>query len=636
MHFICRSFIGKNNNQNWSQHWENEPDDFQLKSTKGHLFALLTLTSNKDEDVKSIGHDLIFEINQNYFSTNDQLQVDILTSLKETLQSITTNPLYQDYQPEVILLVILNNQAFIASLGNNQVVLNRQSSVSLLFNQEDNQEVKTMTGPIQTEDRFFLSNSDFFTKITWPKIKNILSDPKLQNVEENFLSSLYSLEDQSKSAAFLLEIKEENLDSTVSQTEGDFVEEEQSSRPPLEDQIESPSPISTSFPKKSSFLSFFKKLFKRPSIIVAESSSHQLSKRKKIQISLAIFLLIALFFSCYLGYQKNKKSRIEDNYQQLKTELNQQLNQANSIKGLSLKDAQEKAKEAEKTLQTMISLTVHSDEINQFESQINTLLSQTGLNKNFLPDFFYDTANIVSNPNYRDIFINRGILYLFDPNTGRLDQVIIKNKPNDIIIKSDQLKSANNFVADQDNTYFLFNDNITTLKNDELEKKITFSDSESSLSATDFQLWNGSLYLLDNSQRTIWKFSPTASGFSQAQNWLKNDKELELGPISIDIDGEIWVLYQNGQLENYISGVKDNFSLKGDQQIDQASNLTVALEDDSFLAFLDGQNIIFVYKKDGNFIAKYNLGDLKANDLSIYKNILYILASDQKIYQIKL
>jgi len=36
MHFTCRSFIGKNNPQNWSQYWENEPDDLEIQSKKGH------------------------------------------------------------------------------------------------------------------------------------------------------------------------------------------------------------------------------------------------------------------------------------------------------------------------------------------------------------------------------------------------------------------------------------------------------------------------------------------------------------------------------------------------------------------------------------------------------------------------
>ena len=67
MHFICRSFIGKNNLNCWSQYWENEPDD-ELKLTKGHLFGLINLKNNQEEESVTIGHDIISEINQLYFT----------------------------------------------------------------------------------------------------------------------------------------------------------------------------------------------------------------------------------------------------------------------------------------------------------------------------------------------------------------------------------------------------------------------------------------------------------------------------------------------------------------------------------------------------------------------------------------
>lgn len=624
MHFICRSFIGKADSQNWSQYWENEPDDFQLKASRGHLFGLIALTTDKNGDIKNIGHDLIFEINQNYFSIDDD-NLDILSSLKKTLESVAKNPLYKDYHLEIVLLVVLKNKSFVVSLGDNNVSLSRQSTITSLITKDSqtNQSIKFISGPIESGDRFFLSNSNFFNKVTWPKIKSILSDSKIQNIEETFLSSLYSFDDQSNLSALLIEIKEDNLSSPpISETE----ENTQTPSEPSE-QVDFYQPSETTTPISQ----------KNPSVFVGQHPSQETSKRKKIQIITAIVLLIALFVSCFFGYKKNKRIKTEEKYQQLKTELTQQLNEASAVKSLSLETAQSRAKEAESIIKELILLEIHSDEVNQFKSQIDILLSQTGLNQNFTPDFFYDTANIVSDPKYSHLFINQDDIYLFDSTSGRIDKLGIKDRPNNLIAKTNQGKSATKIIGNQDDIYFLFDDNLSKLNSDDdLDKEIDFSDSDPIPNPTDVQIWNGSIYLLDSQQHTIWKFSPSANGFSQAQNWLKNDKELELGPVSLDIDGEIWVLYQNGQIENYISGVKDNFALKGDQQFNRANNLTVSLEDDAFISFLDGESLIFVYKKNGDFFAKYNLGDLKVSDLSLHKNILYILASDQKVYQIKL
>jgi len=654
MHFICRSFIAKNNHHYWSQYWENEPDDFQLKSTKGHLFALITLNSQqeKEEDIKTIGHDLIFEINQNYFSQSEDSSqpINILDSLQNTLKSLQDNPLYQDYQFEIVLSVILGDKVFIASLGANHVILNRQSKISLLLSDTSNPEsssIKVISGTIKNQDRLFFANNIFFQEITWPKIKNTLSDQNLKNIEENFLSLLYSIEGNNL-AAFLIEIKEDTDSNSSSQREENVqtpsLEPSQiitpdNSLPDQENVNQETSSLTSNqlAPPKKSIFSFLKK---RESSIFVDDQNHtqHLSKRKKIQIFLAIFLLLALFISSYFGYQKNKKIRTEENYQQLKSYLTQNLNQALDLKSLDLETSQSKAKEAAELLKQMGELEVHSDEINQFQSQIDTLLSQTGLKKDFNPDFFYDTANITSDPKYQNFSLENGVIYLFDSRDGRLDQLIIKNKPNETIAKSDDLKNTTAFISNQDKFYFLTSDKISLLdkKEETLETKITLSDSEPTPTVTDIQIWNGSIYLLDHQEQTIWKYTPSADSFSSAQNWLKNDKKLSLGPISLAIDGRIWVLYQNGQVENYLSGVKDNFSLKGDQDFDQASNLTVSLEDDSYLAFLDGSKTIFVYKKDGEFIAKYPLSSIEALDILLDDNILYILANDQKIYQIKL
>ena len=62
MHFICRPFIGKNDQSLWSQYWENEPDDDQ-KFTKGHLFGLINIKNQQSEPI-TIGRDIIFEINR--------------------------------------------------------------------------------------------------------------------------------------------------------------------------------------------------------------------------------------------------------------------------------------------------------------------------------------------------------------------------------------------------------------------------------------------------------------------------------------------------------------------------------------------------------------------------------------------
>lgn len=612
MHFTCRSFIGKNSSQNWSQYWENEPDDFSLQQQKGHLFGLIDFSSSDDPDIKITGHNIIEKINQLYFSSTSP---DIISNLKNTIQQLDQ---YSQFscQLNLILVVVLDEKIFIVSFGDNKVALNRGSQISLLL--KGNDQLNSIFGPIKPQDRFFLMTNSFFDQINWEKIKSILFEKNIQNIEETISPLLYSFEDQNHLSSALIEI---NPDETeVIETSSEIIS------PPIKINNE-PVEITPTPELKTDPI---------PNVFVENQQPYQISKRKKNQIIIALVLLIGLFVSSFFGYQKNKKTAAENKYQQLKTELKSQLDNISLVKSMNLEAAQTGAKESEKLVDQMIKLNIHVDEVNQFKSQINLLLSQTGVNQNFIPETFFDTSLIISSPQYKDLLLVGNKIYLLDSANGRIDSLSISEKSSKSILISENIKSAVKIFGDNKNLYLSYADHISQINDSSIDQKISFSDQEKTFTSTDVQLWNGAIYLLDSDNQNIWKFNPNSSGFSSPQIWLKNDKKLSLGPISLAIDGEVWVLYQNGLVENYLSGVKDNFKLSGTNQFTQTKNLDLSADEDGFISFTDNQNIIYIYKKSGDFSATYNLGQLKVVDTVISDNVLYLLASDQKIYKIGL
>jgi len=603
MHFTCRSFIGKNSSQNWSQYWENEPDDSFIQSQKGHLFGLVDFFSPDDSEIATTGHNIIDKINQIYFNLDS---TDILSSLKQTINQV--NQFSDSSKLNLTLVVILESVVYIVSLGSNKVALNRGSQISLLLKGDN--KLNSISGPIKSQDRVFIMTNSFFNQINWNKIKSILFEENIQNIEENILSLFYSVENQDHLSAALIEINSDES-QIISSPE-----------------IQLPPPISEPILET--------KIDPIPEVFVENQQPRLIGKRKKIQVVVALVLLVGLFVSSFFGYQKNKKITAENKYQQLKTELESQLNNISLVKSMNLEAAQTGAKESEKLVDQMIKLDVHIDEVNQFKSQINLLLSQTGVNQNFTPETFFDTSLIISNPQYKDLLLVGNKIYLLDSASGRIDSLSITEKSSKSLLISENIKSATKIFGDDKKLYLSYQDHISQINDSSIDQKISLSSLEESVTVTDIQSWNGSLYLIDSDNQSVWKFTPNSSGFSSPQNWLKDNKKLSLGPISLAIDGEIWVLYQNGSIENYISGVKDNFKLSGTNQFSQTKNLDLSSEENGFITFIDNQNIIFVYKKTGDFVAKYNLGQLKVVDTVISDNILYVLASDQKIYKISL
>ena len=610
MHFICRSFSGNSEPNSWSRYWENDPDDPFLKSTKGHLFALVNISSNEEKELNSIGHDINFEFNQNYFNSENNL--DITTNLQQSINSIVKNPLYSEYQIDFSVAVILNNQIFIATFGNSKVVLKHQNQISILLNSSENQ-IENLIGPIENQDRIFLLTNSFFEKITWQKIKLFLSDPKIENVEENFLASIFSLKDQKDLSAALIEIKQDNLadqDLTINPT------------------INTEKP-NFNFSKISQIITDHKK---ESSVFISHHEIKEVGKRKKLTILLGIILIIGLSFSIYFGIEKNKTQKTEKQYQELKTEIESQIENINQTKNLSLDSAREAANTAQTTIEKMVDLKIHQDEIENFNSQLKTILSQTGSSESYTPDFLYDTSQIISNSQFQKIIFNDDKIYLLDPINGRIDYFDVDSKSTKSVLISDKIKSTINFTLDKTTLYLMDRENIYVVDKNSITSKINLIE----VKATDFKFWNGSAYVLDSENQIIWKFTPNSTGFSKAQNWLKNDVKLDLGAASLSINGNIWVLYQSGSVTPFLSGVKQEFTPSQTAQFTKTDNLDITQEKE-LLSFVDNNNVVYLYQKSGELLKKFNFGSLKINDITFNEasNIIYALCSDQKIYSIQ-
>ncbi len=623
MHFICRSFIGKNNPQWWSQSWENEPDD-QIKFTKGHLFGLVNLQTDKNLDLKIIGHDLISEINQVYFSQKSE---DIGQNIKETLNSISQNPIFADYQINIAILIVINQQIFSGIIGEGKVILQRGSQISQILSGSSDQ-VSLISGPIKDNDRILLSSQSFFDQISWEKIKTILVEPKIQNIEENFLSLLYSFDNQDFLSSVLVETHQDSDSTTIDSTAPEISADSSplSSPPPSPPVFDTP----TSVPPAPASLN-------QPSpIYVKHRVNFKIGSHKKIQIAIAIFLLIGLIVSSFFGYKKNQSAKTESSFQNLKVELEKKLNNISVVKSLNLEAAYQSAKEAQEIIQSMSQLGVHSDEISQYKSQVDSVLSQTGDSDTFTPDSIYDTSLITSNPKFSKIFFSKSALYLLDSVNGRIDSFLPQEKSTKNISISDQIKSGEKILVDNNNIYLFSQNQIKLVEKNSLTTKLDLN-SQPSITVTDIQFWNGSVYVIDKPAQSVWKFTPSSSGFSSPQSWLKNNAKLELGASSLAIDSRIWVLTESGQINLYLSGVKDNFKQNQSLSFTKTTSLNTDEKSD-FLVFLDDSKFIYVYKKTGEFSSKFNLSNFQVLDIAFdsTNKTIYFLASDQKIYRITL
>jgi hypothetical protein len=636
MHFSCRSFIGKPTGSGWSQYWENEPDDPSLIISKGHLFGLINILADSEEgDLSTVGHDIIFELNQNYFAVDSGF--NIADSLKKSILLVVNNPLYKLGKLEFILAVVLKNQLFLASYGSGKVIVSRGNRIGVILS-NDIEEVKTIEGPLAFEDKVLLLTDSFYQQFSWKKIKTVLSYEKIENIEENFLSILYSLKDQSEIAAALIQPHSDEGDEAFpddnepSVAKEDIYKTEEPLFIPSAANEPPPNPLPIIHATKDFFSNL--KNSQNKSVYVAHHDTKQINRRKKINIVIAFILIAGLSVSSYLGYTKNRQSNIEKQYQSLKTELDSKFENIVAVKNLNINSARDLAKESENIIQKMGDLKVHQDEVSRYKSQIQQILTQTGASDNFSPDLFYDTSISFKNAKYQKMLLKDNKLYLLDSSNGRIDVIKTEQKSGEKFFSSDKLKSTLYLTANNNNIFAASINNVYLVNSNNIESKIDLNSKNVKLSEISF--WNGAAYVLDQTNNTIWKITPNSTGFGSPQVWLKNNQKLEPGAVSFAINGKIWVLYKDGRVVPYTSGNKDNFSPNQQSQFTETSNLDVTI-DSGLLAFSDN-NIVYLYKQTGELKAKYNLDKLVVADLVMNDedNALYILCTDQKIYKISL
>ncbi len=624
MHFTCRPFIGRSDPLHWCQYWENEPDDPSLVSQKGHLFGLIYLApSSPLDNLSLLGRQIIDQISADYYTSSGPHPFSHLSS-PLTFPNILLPP---ETQISLALAVVQGQRLHLAAFNPVDIFLRRGDQIShLLTNQEPL--IQTLSGPILASDQLFLSTHSFFSAFSLDQINSTLSLPSLQNIEENFLSRLNSFTDQAGLAAALIQI---NFD-------------ENESPPPSPP----PAPViqSTVTPKLSSpllprlrllFGRFKKRFFRRRSEYVPSPQVKTTLRRHRLRLLVAAALILAILASSYLGYRRNQSRKLEARYLNLKSQLDQKINDAQTIKNLNLDSSLESARQAENILGQMLPLKIHLDQVTSYQNQIKSLLAQTGSPDSLNLPLFYDTSLLANQSPYSRFLFTSDHLYLLDSTSGRIDLVNLPAKSTQKVITSDSVKNSLALLFSQKNLYLLKPDGFYLVNPNNISRLIDFTQGQKPITPVDAAFWNGSLYLLDSQNQTIWKFAPNSTGFSPPQDWLKSKEGFPQSPISLAINGNVWLISRDGQISSYLRGQPQDFKTSSVYHATNAIRLVTNPDSDKF-AFVADDSFIYVYKKDGQSQAKFNLSPQKILDLALSSDSkdIYLLSSDQKIYKIAL
>ena len=151
-------------------------------------------------------------------------------------------------------------------------------------------------------------------------------------------------------------------------------------------------------------------------------------------------------------------------------------------------------------------------------------------------------------------------------------------------------------------------------------------------------IYNRKLYSLDKNNGQIYKHDNTKNGFSQGKIWIKDGNKINNG-VDLTIDGDIFVLEANGNINKYNAGEKQpSFSLNIEPPLLSAQKIWT-YNDLNYIYLLDQQNKrILVLNKDG-ILTKQLTNKTLVNPLGLVieeaNQTAYLLDQD-KLYKINL
>jgi len=149
-----------------------------------------------------------------------------------------------------------------------------------------------------------------------------------------------------------------------------------------------------------------------------------------------------------------------------------------------------------------------------------------------------------------------------------------------------------------------------------------------------FTIYNRRLYLLDPNNNQLYKHEPTTDGFAKGTAWLKTTLSINKA-VSFAIDGNVYILQNNGQILKFLKGQKQDFNPAVlETPLNKPTKIKTEIDSD-YLYILDPANKrLVVLDKEGKLKGQYTseqFTNLKDFIIKEADNKIYLLNNSQVI-----
>ncbi|MDO8667945.1 MAG: hypothetical protein Q7K35_02490 [bacterium] len=335
-----------------------------------------------------------------------------------------------------------------------------------------------------------------------------------------------------------------------------------------------------------------------------------LSKINKAFFS--IFLICLLIFSANLGWQnlKNKATEKQAVITNLTAAIEQKQNQidANLLYnneasvGKLLLEVSELLRQLPRNNQNQ--KDQYQELAAKYQVQIEKISHVVRVNPIELANFI----NLNPSAKPANIILTKGKIYAADAAPSAIYSIDLGSKSTTLINLNNQSLNRLDFPnIDKNNNVYYLNSNKAALFDIKSEKlsnlDINYNGDLSKIVA--FQQYNNRFYLTDAATGQIYRFTKTGNQLTGPTPWL-NAKEDLTKAVSLDIDGEVYLLKNNGEVSKYAKGKKQDFVLSAVEPALASASKIIVSPEGNYIYILDPLNKrLAVFDKAGKFNSQY-------------------------------
>ena len=611
----------------WSQVHEFTPQDMDKYEKRGKLYAVISTKKLEKEkmegqtiDSVSAGREVLSRLHEEYFgktieSSFDTLKSAVTTVVEEFGNGRTTI--------EIIAVAHVGGVIYTTATGGAQLAILRDGGLARILASKG-KEVVTASGYPKEGDVLVLGTSAFFNKFAEGAIRGSLEGKDIKTAAEYFAPSVHASDANPDLGVSFLKFQKakegdeiKNIGTSEDPTErkslggerdsaGDEVFEER--QPQREDLVGSKKAGSPAYfgKKEEGIFTRLKKTvsLKGRGVYVRETEEPLESKnRRKVSASVGVILVVILIVSVFFGIKQKGENDYRMGYESDLNEAEHLLDESLNLYTIDTGRSRELFNKARDVVDRLIARGIEDEELDSLSEKIMQRQGEILGEYKAQVESFSDLTIITSDFSGKSVVGYGEKIYVLDSSGERIVSITVGAKKSKVEIGPAQLTGVEDFAVYSDRIFTASGDGIhevaKTLKDEVSEKNWS---GDILLSA-----YTSNLYLLEKGSSDISRYASTDSGFASKKTWLADDVVADFSA-AVDwvIDGTIWILMRNGEVERYSQGNKLSFSIKGLAPQLAGGDAIYTSEETQNLYILDSSGgRIVVVDKEGNSQAQY-------------------------------